>query len=318
MRFHAFGDMIATLPYINDIKNVIPNAEIHLLTAERVALIPRSIEAIDKVIGIRGGMNAKLLFFNTVLQIPKLLIESYDLILDLQNDKKSNLVKTVLFSKSKSSFEKYTPKFTGERYREYISKNLGECSAEFKCSIRAADLDISPLENSPNYIKKAFFIVLNPAGYYKTRNWPIQNYLNLCEKLVLEYGAQVRFLLLGDSRMEEKAELIESANSEYCINLVNKTSQIQALSILSKVDLVLSEDSGLGHMSWIQGVKTVFLFGSTRADWTAPPYDHVRNFTSTDMECGDCMKSECKWGDVRCLTRYDVDQIFKSIVSLIK
>ena len=125
-------------------------------------------------------------------------------------------------------------------------------------------------------------------------------------------------MLLGIQRIEKKGAIISEKFPHLVINLINQTTQAEVFSILSHVDLIVTEDSGLGHLAWIQGVKTLFLFGSTRADWTAPPYQHVVNLTSSDLECGDCMQAICRHGDVRCLTRYTPDFVLTKINQLIE
>lgn len=168
------------------------------------------------------------------------------------------------------------------------------------------------------YQSQEKLIVLNPAGFYTSRNWPIDNYLELIVILQKKFTSPFKILLLGDQRIAEKANIIAETFPEITINLVEQTSMLEAFTILSRVDLVVSEDSGLGHMTWVQGVKTIFLFGSTRADWTAPPYDHVLNLTSSDLDCGDCMLAQCKFDDVRCLTRYSPDYIYTLIEKQLK
>ena len=137
----------------------------------------------------------------------------------------------------------------------------------------------------------------------------MRGYLLIKKELKYDF----KILLIGDGRIAEKAQMMTKAFPARCLNLVEKTSPFEAFAILPHIQLMLSEDSGLAHMAWVQGVKLCLMLGSTRADWTAPPYDHVINLTSSDLECGDCMEAICKHGDVRCLTRFTPELVYAQI-----
>jgi heptosyltransferase-2 len=81
--------------------------------------------------------------------------------------------------------------------------------------------------------------------------------------------------------------------------------------------LMLTEDSGLMHMAWVQGVPTVALFGSSPSYWSAPMGIWSRCLNSSDLPCGDCFLNECKFGDVHCLTRFTPQQVVEEAESLL-
>jgi ADP-heptose:LPS heptosyltransferase len=165
------------------------------------------------------------------------------------------------------------------------------------------------------YSRDIQLILLNPAGAWQSRNWPVENYITLA-KLFLQSGP-CKFLLLGTDRIREKATRIEAGLRQSVINLTGFTSLSEAMAILPHVSLVVSEDSGLMHMAWASGVPTIALFGSTRHDWSSPVGPHVRVFHSGDLECGDCMDPICKFGDVHCLTRISPQMVFDAAFQLL-
>lgn len=314
IRLHAFGDTMATLPYVNGIRRSQPDTHIDLLTLTSNSVVPEATGLFSQVFKLPGGRHQVILSAHALLRRFIDLRGPYDAIIDLQDNKVSHVVRKMLKSVKSSVFDKYAPLFAGERYLTAIQRILPDVSADF-C------FNFLQIPNSSEVLpvkQKGYkWIVLNPAGFYKTRNWPIDNYIQLSRLMQEAWGEQIQFLLLGDERIREKAEKIEEAFPENVINLVSRTSQLEAFGLLGQCDLVVSEDSGLGHMAWIQGVKTLFLFGSTRADWTAPPYPHVMSLVSSDLACGDCMKPFCIHGDVRCLVRYTPSFIFQRAVEFL-
>lgn len=312
IRFHAFGDLVAILPYVNALRKAHPSTQIDLLTAERVITIPENIILFDRVIGIKGGMKPKKLFLGDMLKWPLLLFQRYDTIIDLQADRKSKLLLRLLGHHKAPVFDKYGDYFAGLRYQKAIQNSGFSTTADFQLSLKSSELGINKLKEA-GWDGKSKLIVLNPAGYYTSRNWPMANYLSFIALLEKELAYDFKILFIGDDRIAEKAQTMTNAFPERCLNLVGKTSQLEAFSILPKIQLMLTEDSGLAHMAWVQGVKICLMLGSTRADWTAPPYDHVVNLTSSDLECGDCMEPVCKHGDVPCLTRYTPALVYAQI-----
>jgi ADP-heptose:LPS heptosyltransferase len=146
-------------------------------------------------------------------------------------------------------------------------------------------------------------IVLNPAGYSPSRSWPTNHYIEFA-KTWLKQKELTQFVLLLLPSMQAKANTIADALGSHCINLTGKANQVEAFAILQKCKFLLSEDSGLMHMAWVQGIPTLALFSSSRKDWSAPQGEKSYCLDSSDLECGPCMLEVCKFGDNRCLTRY--------------
>ena len=164
--------------------------------------------------------------------------------------------------------------------------------------------------------EKKDLVVLNPAGFSETRSWPL-GYYSLFAKLWLNEFPQTQFLIMGLPFINTKAKTLKSNLEENLITLIDKTNVAEAFAILQYSKFVLSEDSGLMHMSWISGISTFALFGSTRSDWARPLGEHTDFVDSSDLECGNCMQGKCKWGDTHCLTRYNPEIIFEKAKALI-
>jgi ADP-heptose:LPS heptosyltransferase len=312
IRFHAFGDLVAIFPYVNALRKAHPDAQIDLLTAEYVMTIPENLTLFDRVIGINGGMRPKRLFLGAMLKFPILFLKRYTTIIDLQADRKSKVLLRVLGHYSAPVFEKYGAYFAGLRYQKAIHSSGFNTTADFQLPLKSAQIGITKLRQS-GWNRKSKLIVLNPAGFYASRNWPMTYYLSLIKLLEKKLNYDFKILLIGDDRIAEKARTMAHAFPARCLNLVGQTSPLEAFAILPHIQLMLSEDSGLAHMAWVQGVKLCLMLGSTRADWTAPPYEHVINLTSSDLECGNCMEAVCRHGDVRCLTRYTPELVYAQI-----
>ena len=318
IRLQAMGDLVITLPYLQQLKNILPaKAELDLITREEVDAIPGNIYLFDHVYSIAGGRNVKKQFLYSSWLLPKLLLRRYDVVIDLQNNEVSRFIRRSLMPEAWSSFDRFSPVAAGESTRLTIEAiGLGKCFANSSFRVKNEEESIDLLkENGWDGISD--LVVLNPAGAFITRNWPIENYIAFA-RLWLEKFPQTQFLITGINLIADKAAYLKQNLGNKLIDLVNKTTAAQAFAAIQKTKFVLSEDSGLMHIAWVSGIPTLAMFGSTRSDRTTPLGSHTLLLHSSDLECGNCMLETCKYGDTHCLTRYTPGFVFEKAIGLIE
>lgn len=318
MRFQALGDTVITLPYLQCLRHELPQAKIHLLTRREVDEIPRSITLFDRVISVGGGRNAKIQFLLCLLILPALWWHRYDVVLDLQNHRISRIIRKLLRVKAWSEFDRTSPISAGDRTRQTIeAAGLGAKMAldtNFRYNAEPAkDLLIDHGWDGASQL-----IVLNPAGNFSSRNWDVKNYAEAAHLWMEQVEPRSQFVLMLLKPHLDKAAFIEKQLGAHCINLSGKTTPFLAFAVMKFVQLCISEDSGLMHMSWVQGVPTLALFGSTRKDWSGPQGAYSWCLDASDLVCGPCMLADCKFGDNRCLTRYSAQFVIERAHELIK
>ena len=317
IRLQAFGDVIISLPYVQSLRNQFPgDVQFDFLTREEVANIPQKLSIFNNVFVLKGKRNVKkqLLWYFTFL--PKLFFTRYDVLVDLQNNKLSQIVRKSLQPIAWCEFDKESKIYAGERNKRSIDAlGLGEVKYDFPLQIKKSELSDLSKFNLP---RNADFIIINPAGFFETRNWNIENYFLFCELWMKQERRTTYFIVLGDTRVEKKANYLQEKLQVRFLNFVNKTSAIEALQILQISKLVVSEDSGLFHMACTTGVPLLGIYGSTRNDWTNPMLPHTFCFNSSDMPCGDCMLEKCLFDEIKCLTRITPQQVLEKALELIE
>jgi heptosyltransferase-2 len=318
IRMQAMGDVVITLPYLQDLRDILPaSVEIDLLTRHETDPIPRNLVLFNKVFSIAGKRNLKKQFLFTLVLLPGLLLRRYDIVIDLQNNILSRLIRKALMPAAWSEFDRTTPIPAGERTRFTIEAiGLGENKASERLLVKN-DLKAKEtlIKNGWDGIKD--LVVLNPAGVFETRNWPIEYYSSF-SKLWLKEFPQTQFLIIGLPFIDAKANYLKKQLGEDLITIIGKTNVAEAFAMLQHTKLMLSEDSGLMHMSWVSGIPTFTLLGGTRSDKAQPLGKHSGFLDSSDLECGNCMKEKCKWGDTRCLSRYTPEFVFEKAKALIR
>ena len=318
IRLQAMGDLVITLPYLQALRMALPGpVEIDLLTRREVDPIPRNIQLFNHVYSIGGGRNFKKILLHTFLLLPKLLSRRYDMIIDLQNNTVSRVVRRVLRPKAWSAFDRFSPIAAGERTRLTIeAAGFAGIRMNTRFRLKEENRGCTILKNS-GWNGTDMLVVLNPAGFVETRNWAMQNYVEFARRWLKQFP-DTKFLVLGIPLIAQKAALLEQELGDRLLNLVDRTNPLEAFAVLQHTSLVLSEDSGLMHMAWVSGIPTLVLFGSTRSDWSKPLGSHSFFLDSSDLPCGHCMQSVCRFGDTRCLSRYTPQQVLQHALTLIQ
>lgn len=317
IRLQAMGDVVITLPYLLQLRKSLPSSvSIDFLTRMETGDIPKNIILFDRVFVLGGARSHRKQLLLIVRLLPQLFFRRYDIVIDLQNNLISRIVRTSLFPKAWSAFDKYSANAAGERNRSTIEAiGLGPNRMETSFSMKAPVKGTEILKQY-GWKGSGMLVVLNPAGFFETRNWPMQYYFEFTELWLAKFPDS-QFLILGTASIADKAQRFKMELGDRLINLVGATTPFEAFSILQYATLVLSEDSGLMHMSWVSGVPTLSLFGSTRSDWSRPLGVHSFFFDSADLPCGNCMSAVCRMGDLRCLTRVTPAMVFEQACRLV-
>ena len=305
IRLQAFGDTVATLPYVAALKRLWGRTEFDLLTRQEVADLPRSVDLFTNVFALQGGRNwtGQLLF--SLLLLPRLLSRRYEVVADLQRNRVSRFVRQALRPPAWSEYDRYSPRLGGERTRLTIEA----------LRLREENVGLARLRDAG--WSGGDVVVLNPAGGFPTRNWPLRNYVAFADLWRTRRGHEDQFAVLGTPQLRAKADYLKATLADRLLDLVGRTSASEAFDILRRATLVVSEDSGLMHLAWVAGAPTLGLFGSSRHVWSAPHGNYSVCLHSGDLLCGACMDSECRFGDVHCLTRYTPERVVEVGLSLV-
>lgn len=317
IRIQATGDTVITLPYLRGVRALFPDSCLDFLTLEGNAGIPRSLVLFDQVFGLGGGRNEPRQLLAGLLLVPALVRQKYEVVLDLQNSRVSRVIRRCLRPHAWSEFDRFSPRPAGER----------TCRTIRAAGIPAQGVFTPPVLKHPSlgldFLSAASWtpgtplVVLNPAGAFSSRNWPLDNYVSFAGVWRARFAEPVRFLLLGIPELAEKAGALAARIGPDAISLVGRTSLAEAFTILQRATLVLSEDSGLMHMAWTSGIPTIALLGSTRGDWARPLGKHSVCLDSADLECGYCMDAVCRFGDTHCLTRHSPTMVVELALGLL-
>jgi ADP-heptose:LPS heptosyltransferase len=318
IRMHAIGDVAIVLPYAASLAALLPDARIDFLTSEPAGALVSSLTVFNTVYSFPHCEFRSQRAYETMRWSALIRKRTYDDILDMQSNWVTSAISRMSGARRRTSFDRFGARPAGLRVQDGF-QNAGFPSLKpsfrlpIKESIRVRAREILA---AAGWNDAGPIVLLNPAGLWETRNWPLEYYESLA-RMFLDHERS-HILFLGTDRIHEKAGDLTRRLGVRVMNLTGQTTLAEALGILQFVSLAVSEDSGLMHMAWVSGVPTVALFGSSHGDWSTPLGPHTRCLHSGDLECRFCMSPVCRYGDVHCLTRHTPDSVYDISQELMK
>ena len=123
--------------------------------------------------------------------------------------------------------------------------------------------------------------------------------------------------IFGSGKDRETGETIRGLTGEEYQSrvrvLAGSTTLEDAIDLLAMCSLVISNDSGLMHVSAAVGVRLAAVFGSTSTVYTPPSQDDALLIES-DMSCHPCFKRVCPRGNPECLTSLLPDLVWDRLI----
>ncbi|MDG2276749.1 MAG: lipopolysaccharide heptosyltransferase I [Pseudomonadales bacterium] len=288
----SLGDVVHALPAVNDAIN--EGFNVDWVVEESFADIARQHPGVGKVIPVAWRRWRKSLSANReeVRGFFKRLRESnYDQVIDSQGLIKSAVIAACArgpkagFSHT-SAREPWSAFFYAERYqvkkeghaidrqRELVSAVLGyECLGDWR----------SGIERAPTTGNQVFLL---HGTTWTTKHWPEAMWIDLVQKLVRD--GMRPLVTWGDEAEKVRAERLVAVGAK----MIDRRPLDELIEILAVSALVVTVDSGLGHLAAALGVPTTGLYGATSGNLTG--CRGVRaNFLQGDTKCSPCVSKRC-------------------------
>ncbi|MDG3086920.1 lipopolysaccharide heptosyltransferase II [Vibrio hannami] len=151
------------------------------------------------------------------------------------------------------------------------------------------------------------------AEFGPAKRWPEEYYTEVAEHAI-KSGQQI--WLFGSQKDQETTQLIRDGLSDeskgHCFDLAGKTSLIEAVDMLACCHTVISNDSGLMHVSAAVGCNIIALYGSTSPEYT-PPLTEKLSILHTDIECRPCFKRTCPLRHLNCLKELKPESVIGAL-----
>jgi ADP-heptose:LPS heptosyltransferase len=308
IRFSAIGDILLTFPVVEALQHKYPSAEIHFLTKP-------SNKAVVELLSSK--VHPRFLQESLVQTAKQLRGERYDLVIDLHNNLRTFLLQVLLMKGSwkrfrKLNFQKWL--FTALKWnalpKVHVVDRYAQAALVNPTNVTLAVCDtINGMELLPSK-----YVAWVLGATFSTKQFPLSKLIETIERL------DMPIVLLGGEKENPLASSLQ-AHFPSLISLVGKTSLAEAASILSKANVVVTNDTGLMHLAAFYEKPMVCIWGNTVPAFGMYPYQSAPVFHAqvSDLSCRPCSKighNTCPKGHFDCMLKQQTVEISEQITAL--
>jgi len=310
VKLSAFGDIIHSLPALDDILARPEVSEVHWLVDARYTFVTEVFPEQVKVhsIALKGGQPLKAVL-ETVQKMRK---ERFDMVFDLQGLMKSSLLARLICKKVYGLDQR----FIREKPASWLQKSvalvangltgnephvvqqyLSVVQAPWLAGQRQQNISYQPPSIHKNItidepflglsIKKPM-LVLNLGGAWDTKVLPEKTWMDIAINASAK-GYQVVWCW---GNQEEHEQAIHLNVSGVGIVLEHRLEMMPLCGLLKQASYVIAADTGILHLAAALGTATISFWGPS-ASWRSAPLSDKDIQVESNPHCGPCFKRTC-------------------------
>jgi lipopolysaccharide heptosyltransferase II len=320
IKLRAIGDVILATPVLENLRQAFPQAQIDFLTEKPCAPVVIGHPAVHEIIVLdrddwRAGIEI----------VRRVRTRRYDVVFDLFGNPRSALLTWLSGAEVRVGFRfrgrqhaynfKLEPR--GDRVHE-VEVNLDALRAlEIPIRTRqlfvavdaASEADAAQFWNE-NRLHNRLVIGLNASGGWYTKRWPLEAFARLGDRLCRELNAVV-LLIWGPGELDEVQTIAQMMPASPLLAPPTNLKQLAAL--LSRLTLLVSNDSGPMHLAAAMGTPVVGIYGPTRPDLQGPWGESHETVVKAGLPCLGCNGVTCKIVTHDCMKKLEVEAVWEAV-----
>jgi heptosyltransferase-2 len=321
------GDCLLTLPLLRDLKALLPDCRLTVLTLEKTADVFRGSPWVDEVLlddkrGAHGGLRGPW-------RLAKSLRGSFDLALIPHRSLRSALLARLAAIPRRIGFSSSAGRFFLTQAVPFtwlmhdLERNL--------TLLQPLKPDIRPRPDESVYVAKdnaldlalgrrllqegispqETIVSLHPGSAWPTKRWLPERFSEVCRQLTA-MGTKV-ILVGGPADRELCAAVAEGTGA---LNWCGQTTLGELKALMGRVSLFLTNDSGPMHMATACGAPTLALFGPTTRELGFFPYGPGHRVLEKDLACRPCGLHggrSCPEGHFLCMRLISTQEVMRNV-----
>jgi len=326
------GDAVMTLPAISAIRRTFPRARITILAKPWVAELFHLCPDVDEIMlfqspGVHDGVPGK---WRLARELRK---KNFDTAILLQNAIEAAIIARLAGISVRAGYDSDArgPLLTHSVRRTRAVREVHQTGYYLEmvkalgCSTSGADIHLKPgreTEVLAESLMKRFglekdrpLVGMAPgAAYGPAKKWFPERFSAVSDRLMDAFPVQT--ILFGSAGDRDSTAAVRQYAKLPLHDLAGQTSLKEAMALMSRCRLFVSNDSGLMHVAAALGVPTIAIFGSTNTVTTAPVGRRVV-IIHKPVSCSPCLKQTCPT-DFRCMDMIGVDDVCDAAKGLLE
>jgi len=276
VKLSALGDIVHAMVVLQFIKKYNQAIEVDWFVEEGYKGLLESHPDINKVIQVNiKDVKKKKSFYLLYKELKRTQqYGPYDLVIDMQGLIKSAIISKFIPSKLTLGFDKssareglasifYNKVFKFSYHKNVIERNfeLIKFALDLPFKIEEIGKKLPFLHSNQKYLNASLSnikknIILIPGASFSSKRYPVKSFVELINLLDANY-----LVIWGNEEEKCLADKIKILAPK--VNICEKLSIKDLISLISQVDLVVGPDTGPTHMAWALDRPSLTLFGST-------------------------------------------------------
>ncbi len=322
LRASRIGDFICTTPALRALRVALPGAEITMITLPLLRDLVARSPHLDRFIAFPGFPGIAEQFFDAyqaVQFLQKMQSEQFDLALQMQGSGVySNPFTLLLGARVTVGFVRQGdppgrldaalpfPQKGHETQRILaLTTFIGVPPQGEQMEFPLWSEDHAMAENLLKDTKRPL-IGLHTSARDVTRRWPLDHFAAVGKELLHRYGGTA--VILGELDDRPAGDIVAREVGEHCLNLAGKTSLAQLGAVITRLSVLVTNDTGPAHIAYTLGTPTVTIFGGGSPERNGPPLSKLHQVLAFEVPCRPCDYAACPI-EYRCLAGVTVQQV---------
>jgi len=285
----SLGDIIQALPVLSALRKNFPDARISWLIRPDFAPLIEEHPYLNEIISFDRNFLGKAWFHPGALLgllslIRRLRHSNFDIVIDLQGLLRTALLGWLTGCKNRfgmANTREFAPIFytkkieqdstcvhVADYYLKVIKAAGIDCNqVDFCLPVEAAAERISGLLNN-HQVNRANYAVFVPGSAHREKCWPIVNFAGLADKLATNFSLSI--IAVGTHSEKDITGKLKSCAETTVVDFAGATELAELVALLKGARLVVSNDTGPGHIAAALGVPVVLIFGLTNPQRVGP------------------------------------------------
>jgi len=328
------GDAVMSTPMIHAVRGNFPHAQIYILAKPWVAPVFENSPDIDKILLYESAGRHKGI--SGILRLAKdLRAYHFDTAFLIQNAFEAALIsflaripmrigyntdgRTLLLTHAVTMSREIKKRHQIDYYLG-ILEGLGLHSFGREMNLKISVTDrkqAGEILSRHGIFSEKGIIGINPgAAYGSAKRWPKDRYAQLCARL-RQVRKDMPIIVFGGPGEEKLGQDICRMAGEGCLSIAGQTNLREAMSLIERCRLFITNDSGLMHVAAALHVPQIAIFGPTDHSTTSPA-DSGSRMVRVPTPCSPCLKQECPYGHHQCMKAVTVEMVFREAEKILK
>ncbi|MBN2090562.1 lipopolysaccharide heptosyltransferase II [candidate division KSB1 bacterium] len=331
IRFSSIGDILLATPLIRVLHQKFPDAQIDFLTKAKFAELLDTNPFLHRV--IRYHEKTKMRGLRQLKQ--EIIQENYDWLIDIHNNPRTLYLKLRNHIPEHFSIKKYRLKrFLLVKFKINLFSSVIPVYQRYlkplqKYAIqddrKGLEFYIDPQARSRIDEKYAGFwkkypriIGIVPGAGYPTKCWPTDRFARVAKSLIEKYN--VGIIILGGKNDILLQNQILSQIDNSALGLAGELSLQESAAALDHCELVISNDTGLMHLTAALKKKLVAIFGNTSREFGFYPCAPQQIVLEKELPCRPCTHlgfHQCPEKHFKCMNDILPEEVQAAVVELL-